>query len=291
MLETAISDGPNTCLKVSARGVRGYGRLVPRLIFDLDLRTPRERMEVHVQHMQARLVVAGDEVAGLGSVSGVVVGPSGTSVSVDVPVSAVTIDAAETQLVGDRLSLRMELSGLLLVRDDNTDGPRFASSPTPGEWWSRPFGHGQMTAVDVTIARSDWFARVREPLGTLRYLHLEVPIPAPGHPLGKAAARLRDAEQSLTAGDEPGVFLHCRGAIDALPGMPRDVFADLGDAREAKTLDDLVKAVGAYLHRGRHVEREGDRQGEFPVDSRDARFALNMTKVLVAHVAARLTRT
>lgn len=174
---------------------------------------------------------------------------------------------------------------MLWSKDDNTDGPQFASRPSPGEWTAVPFGSSTVTSLDFEIARSDWYSRIREPLGTLRYLFVEVPLPKAGHPLRKAAERLRDVEQALTAGDEPGVFLHCRGAVDALPGSPKNIFDGLSDAREAVALDALVKSAGAYLHRGRHVGRSGTQQGDFPVTGRDARFALNLTKVLISHVA------
>jgi hypothetical protein len=82
MNETSVSDGPNVWLKLAARGVRAEGKLLPRLVFDVEIRTPRERMETHIQHLRARLLIAG-EVAGTGSASGILVGPYGNSASID----------------------------------------------------------------------------------------------------------------------------------------------------------------------------------------------------------------
>ncbi len=240
-------------------------------------------MQTHIQHLQARLLIAG-EVAGTGSASGIFVGPYGNGASIEIPISPNALDFAEAQVTGDRLFLTLGFSGVLWSKDDNTDRPQFASRPTPGEWTAVPFG-STVVSLDFEIARSDWYSRIREPLGTLRYLFVEIPLPTAGHPLRKAGERLRDAEQALTAGDEPGVFMHCRGAVDALPGSPKNIFDALSDPREAAALDELVKAAGAYLHRGRHVDRSGTQQGDFPVTGRDARFALNLTKVLISHVA------
>jgi hypothetical protein len=284
MNETSVSDGPNVWLKLAARGVRGEGKLLPRLVFEMETRTPRERMQTHIQHLRARLLIAG-EVAGTGSASGIIVGPYGNSASIEIPISPNALDYAEAQLTNDRLYLTLAFSGVLWSKDDNTDRPPYASRPSPGEWTAVPFGGSAVTSLDFEIARSDWYSRIREPLGTLRYLFVELPLPKTGHPLRKAAERLRDAEQALTAGDEPGVFLHCRGAVDALPGSPKNIFDGLSDAREADALDALVMAAGTYLHRGRHVDRSGSQQGDFPVTGRDARFALNLTKVLISHVA------
>jgi hypothetical protein len=287
MNETSVSDGPNTYLRLAARGVRGEGKLLPRLVFDVETRTPRERMQTHIQHLHARLLIAG-QVAGTGSASGILVGPYGNSASIEIPISPHALDFAEAQVTGDRLVLALAFSGVLWSKDDNTDRSQFASRPSPGEWTAVAFG-SSVTSLDFEIARSDWYSRIREPLGTLRYLFVEVPLPSARHPLHKAAERLRDAEQALTAGDEPGVFLHCRGAVDALPGSPKNIFDELSDPREAAALDAIVKSAGAYLHRGRHVDRSGTQQGDFPVTGRDARFALNLTKVLISHVSSVIT--
>jgi hypothetical protein len=284
MNEISIANGVNVWLKLTAGTVRGQGTLLPRLVFEIDARPPRQQMQVQIQQLQARLLIAG-ELAGTGTTAGILAGPYGTMVEVEIPISPNALDFAEAQLTGDRLRVTLEFRGVLWSKDDSTEPRKFASQPAPGEWTAFTFGASAMTALDFEVARSDWFSRIREPLGTLRYLFVEIPLPSSGHPLRKAAEQLKSAERALTAGDEPGVFLYCRGAIDALPGSPQKIFDGLTDAGEAKTLDELVRAAGAYLHRGRHVERSGAQQGDFPVTGRDARFALNLTKVLISHVA------
>jgi hypothetical protein len=284
MTETSIADGANVWLKLAARTVRGQGTLLPRLVFDIEARPPRGQMLIQIQQLQARLVIA-NEVAGTGAAAGILVGPHGNGLEVEIPISPSALDFAEAQLTDDRLRVTLELRGLLWAKDDSTEPPRYTSQPNPGEWTAFTFGGSSTTTLDFEIARSDWYSRVREPLGTLRYLFVEIPLPSSGDPLRKAAEQLKRAERALTSGDEPGVFLYCRGAIDALPGSPKKIFDGLANDREAKTLDDLVLAAGNYLHRGRHVERSGDQQGDFPVTSRDARFALNLTKVVISHAA------
>jgi hypothetical protein len=290
MSDILISNGHLGLLKANAGGVRGEGRLVPHLVFDLDIRTPRENMEAHVQVLEGRLTL-GSEIAGTGSTFGTVVGPHGKLVSIEIPVSPAVLDVAQQLMPGDDLQLRLQLRGLVLLKDDNNDGARTMGQPGVGEWGAHSFGAASLVTLDFRVSRSDWFTRVREPLGLLRYVNVEIAIPrGQGHPLQKAGELLVRADRALAEGDEPGVFLYCRGAVDALPGSPKDVFTELEDAREAKTLDALLLAAGNYLHRGRHVDRDGDRQGEFPVTGADARFALNLTKVIVSHTADVLIR-
>jgi hypothetical protein len=290
MHEITITNGQLPLLRAVAGGVRGEGRLLPRLVFDMDIRTPRENMEAHVQMFEARLKLA-SEIAGTGSTSGTVVGPHGKVVSVEIPVSAAVLDVAQDLMSGDDRLLQLELRGLVFLRDDNNDGARTMGQPEVGEWGAHSFGATSLVTLDVRVSRSDWFSRVREPLGLLRYINVEIAVPrGQAHPLQKAGELLARADRALTEGDEPGVFLYCRGAVDAIPGMPKDLFTDLPDARESKVLDDLLLAAGNYLHRGRHVDRDGDRQGEFPVTGADARFALNLTKVIVSHAADVLSR-
>ncbi|HMJ36661.1 MAG TPA: hypothetical protein VK501_22340 [Baekduia sp.] len=263
---------------------------MPRLVFELDVRTPRERMEVHLQLLEARFVL-GSEVAGVGMADGHVVGPHGRRILVEIPVAPVVLDVAQQLMPDDELLLQLRLSGLAFIKDDNSEHPQYMGEPAVGEWSAQSFGTHQHMTLDFRVSRSDWFRRVREPLGLMRYLHVEIGIPrGTGHPLAKVGELLANADRALAQGDEPGVFLHCRGAVDALPGSPKNIFDGLVDEREAKALDDLLRTAGAYLHRGRHVDREGDRQGEFPITGADARFALNLTKVVVSHVADVLDR-
>jgi hypothetical protein len=50
-------------------------------------------------------------------------------------------------------------------------------------------------------------------------------------------------------------------------------------------MNNLMLQAGRYFHLGRHVAIEGEGQGSFPVNHRDARFALNLVKLLIAHTS------
>jgi hypothetical protein len=183
------------------------------------------------------------------------------------------------------VDLKLMLSGWLHTRDDNSDGRRFVGDPQPGEWVFQNFGEGRTTELTFQVARSDWFTHVLQPIGTLEYISTEITLPTGGSALRKALDRLDQAERAYVLGDDAAVFLHCRGAIDALPGAKQRIFDVLSNQDEAKLLDALMLHAGQYLHHGRHVATDGEEQGDFPIDHNDARFALNLTKLLVAHTS------
>jgi len=54
--------------------------------------------------------------------------------------------------------------------------------------------------------------------------------------------------------------------------------------RRAK-INALAKALGDYLHSGRHVAPGGQQQGDFPVDHRDAAYVLGSTRLLIAYTS------
>lgn len=84
----------------------------------------------------------------------------------------------------------------------------------------------------------------------------------------------------------PAVFQYCKGMIEALPGWPKEIFSGMLDRSKAEHLDRLVLAAKHYLDHGRHVAQGGAQEGDFPVNHREALFALNMAKVLLAEISA-----
>src|SRR4051794_32029618 len=124
--------------------VTGRGRIMPRLTFDMEARTTRERMQVDIQLMHARLV-AGGEPLGEGFATGISLGAMDTQIQIEVPITVGALDALDAAVTGNRVDLTLELSGFLRARDDNEDGRRYASQLAPGEWVYQPFGRSQNT--------------------------------------------------------------------------------------------------------------------------------------------------
>jgi hypothetical protein len=246
-------------------------------------------MKAQIQVMRAELI-AGAEVLGMGILTGVEVVHSEYASSIEIPVSRAALDHLATLVSGEQVELALRLSGWLRARSDNDDG-QFASDPDPGEWVYHGFGVGRQTELRFQIARSNWYSQVLQPIGTVEYTSIEIAIPDGDLTLKPAINRLAEAERAYIEGDDPTVFARCRAATEALPGAAKKIFDGLADASEAKALDDLMLRANNYFHRGRHVAKEGDRQGDFPVTHADAQFALNLAKLLVGHVGHVLTRT
>jgi hypothetical protein len=229
---------------------------------------------------------ADGEVLGEGFLTGAVLAFQDTHLDVEIPLSQAVIHYLDGAVADDQVHLTLGLSGFVRAKDDNTDGPQFASRPDPGEWTYEPFGRARQSELGFQIPRSDWFTRVLEPIGTTEFVATEIALPHGDHKLRAAAARLKEAERAYRTGDDPTVFARCRAATEALPGAPKEIFDVLTDREEAAALDQLLLKANTYFHRGRHV----DSDGEFPVTHRDAGFALNLAKLLIAHAAAVLGR-
>jgi hypothetical protein len=238
--------------------------------------------------MQAELRVAG-ELLGTGFITGVSLAHGGRPIAIEIPVSRAGISFLETQSPGDRVDLELKLTGWLRAQDNNEDAHRFTSDPQPGEPIYVSFGQANRAELRFEVARSDWFSRVLEPIGTVQYISTEIVLPRDDTTLQAAVSQIRKAETAYATHDDPAVFLYCRAAIDALPGARQEIFASLSDPDEARVLNDLTRQTGQFLHRGRHIAAGDDPGGaEFPVDHHDARFALNLTKLLIAHIGRAL---
>lgn len=142
--------------------------------------------------------------------------------------------------------------------------------------------------VSLQVPRSEWFKRILEPIGSHEYLLTEIPLlkGGVGALLQASYRQLTEAERHFADGNDASVFFHCKGAIEALPGWPKGIFESVVDQAKARRLDELVKSAKSYYDHGRHIAQEGGQQGDFPVNHREAQFALNMAKVLLAEAAA-----
>jgi len=99
-----------------------------------------------------------------------------------------------------------------------------------------------------------------------------------------AVTQLDRGEAAYATGDDPAVFSHLRGALDALPGAKKHVLDGVSDTNKRSRLDTLLKDAGEFLHTGRHVAKLGEQAGSFPVTHVDAAFALDL-RCCCPHVA------
>jgi hypothetical protein len=275
-------------IKLRSGDVYARGNVRPRLWVTLYAATTREKRYANIHLLRGKLLFGNEEIAE-GLLSGVRLNYMERALTLEIPIGREALQYVTDNATGDRIDLKLDLSGWMQVRRELTDDEpaRYQEDPEPGQWGFLSFGEGRQTQLDFQVARSHWFTQVLEPIGSLSYVITEIPLPKGGAGAAFQATlnHLREAERRYAAGDDAGVFFSCRAALEMLPGAPKQVFDPLPDRDVAERLDALMKETVAYLHRGRHPQREGDRLGEFPVDHADALFGLSLTRLLLAQTS------
>lgn len=187
-----------------------------------------------------------------------------------------------------RVTLTLALAGLLRYRHSFQAGDGRAQGLGDADTWHiEAIGENSAQQLELQVARSDWYEQVIAQLGIGSYLITSLMLP--GAPSWKATlAHLEQAGRALTEANPPAVFGYCRAALDALPGAKTNMFDAMPEGKKRDAINELTKRLGEYLHSGRHVEPNsgGQMAGEFPVDQRDARFAYNLMKLLMAQIGS-----
>jgi len=123
-----------------------------------------------------------------------------------------------------------------------------------------------VTVQDCVIKRSDWLKLLAQ-MGWQEYEIFEVarqPL-LKDQNLTVALQRLDDAQTALRSGDYPGVLAKCRAAFESAAkhesqGDTKKGFESLlarafaEDPTKQKSADDIIKALSAYAHLGRHEQ-------------------------------------
>jgi hypothetical protein len=266
---------------------------VPQITIPLEVRAADRGIQVELLRLSFGLKI-GQTLVGQGEL-----GPyrlAGTDYTY-LPVTATCPQAALPYLVNPeppqgRITLTLALKGLVRYRHEFKDSEGQAQGlGTPGTWHIESIGSNSAQDLDVQVARSDWYEQVVAKLGLGSYIVTPLYLPC-GLPSWQAAlGHLDDAARAIVQPSPPGVFGACRAAIDALPGDKTAIFASMPEGKKRDAIDELTKAIGKYIHSGRHVVPDGGEEGEeqvgkFPVDQRDAMFANNLVKLLLSHIAS-----
>lgn len=266
--------------------VQAIGQVFPRVQFELRLRTPTERVQAEIHHLRLRVKFM-NEVLGEGTAGGEYVDTNDRRMRVEVPISRSALAFVNENLRADRLDLTLSLQGWMRIRKE----PQGGTGEPPAEWTFTSFGVMGMADINFQIARGEWFKRILEPLGSYEYVLTELPVlkGSASVALQRPLAHIREAERHFAEGNDPAVFQYCRAMIEALPGWPTEIFADVADANKGGRLNELTLAAKRYYDHGRHLAKEGAHEGDFPVNHREALFAINMAKVLLAEIAATIS--
>lgn len=280
---TDLTYNGQTWAKLTLSSVMGQGRISPRLLFNFEARTLREQTRVQVIQLNAT-VTLNNELLGRGSVREVgeiITWFDGGFLTFDVFTNREAIYFAQEHFRDHTLFFDVEIAGLLHVCDGK-DGEPFI-----------PVNVRSPSKMGLPISRSDWIKKVLEPLGIGEYVLMEMPVPrVPDRERWeKALTHLKTAEQQFVQGHDAGVFQSCRAVFEGIEGAPKNNFDNaIVDDEKRKKVDELLKYAVAYFHAGRHVSKSGPQQGEFPVDHRDAEFALSLAKMFLAYIGKLLVK-
>jgi len=267
---------------VEVQGFHGMGMVLPRLSVTLKMSQLTAGDKVRVEGLTARLKLE-SELLAVALPLPLDIEP-GRQFEAEFPLLPPAIAAIQAREANPTIVLSMEFAGLHHIFRDPPTADTFVHPVPLREWTMVPV---EPTPVTLSIPRSDWYSKILEPIGAYRYLLYALTLPkadAAGS-LASAVKQIADAERAFALGDDPAVFLRCRGAWDALPGNKTAIFDIIADTTKRSGVDELGKRFGQFLHAGRHVATDGSEQGDFPVDHRDAEFALNMTKLFVGYVS------
>ena len=282
----SLISGTRTQALIDLQSVGARGVVSPRLLLVLHAAPPNERSSIEFHDMRAR-VMLGQELLGETRITGEQVLSQGRSIQLEIPTTHRMLNHVTDQLGAQaQVSLTLGWYGILRVLWEPGDSDaRYQGDPEPGVWTVFQIDEGNHEQP-IMISRSDWFSRVVTAVGTSDFIFTEVAVPK--GPIGddwRFAINLLDqAEKAFVLGDDAAVFLHLRGAFDALPGAKKNIFGDLPEPLR-KYLNALAKEIGEFLHAGRHVAELVDGSKSFPVNHIDARFAINLVRVLLSYAS------
>lgn len=269
-------------LRLSDPRFQGMGKISPRIAIYSQARTLSPGLAVRVLNLKAELKLGTETLVELDMQRpGTLYSSSESSIEFIGPVPRRALNFVNQTARGHIIDFSVTFRGLLLARE-SIDGQFkvLPSNMAPDEW------HYIDIATNPNVAqltKSLWLHSVLEPVGYDQFVELEFQVPSGAAGWAKAYALLKAAEEKYVLGDDPGVFLQCRGMVEALEGYPKDILNFLPDGSKRSQLDDLFKEAGQFFHAGRHVSQTGPNQGTFDVSHADAEFALVLAKTLLAY--------
>jgi hypothetical protein len=271
-------------LRLSEPRFQGMGKVSPRIAVYSQARTLSPELAVRILNLTAELKLGTEVLAGLEMQRpGALYSSSESSMEFIGPVSRRALNFVNDSARGHVIDFSLTFRGLLLAREST--GGQFRVLPAhlaPDEWQYIDIATNPNS---TQLTKSLWLHSVLEPVGYDQFIELEFQVPSGAAGWAKSFALLKSAEEKYVLGDDPGVFLQCRGMVEALEGYPKDILNFLADGLKRTQLDDLFKEAGQFFHAGRHVSQTGPNQGTFDISHADAEFALVLAKTLLAYYA------
>jgi len=145
-----------------------------------------------------------------------------------------------------------------------------AGNPEPDTW--EPLTLTSNCPETLKVPRANWYEQVLAPTRNEQYRYIELALPRSDQMLtvewANAVTQLDRAEAAYATGDDPAVFSHLRGALDALPGAKKHVLDGVSDTNKRSRLDTLLKDAGEFLPHRTSRREAGGAGRELPGDPR-----------------------
>lgn len=253
--------------------IAGEGRVIPVIIVVAQMRTLVEEVEVTPFHMTAKLQL-GSDVIGQGSLRrcGTEIRVYPKQVEFEIQTTERAINFVNEQFRDNYLSFSLVFDLLVQHTDNKTNQSRVIKAADSG--------------LSFRVSKLDWLKQVLEPIGYADFTLIELPIPEiPNREQWtKALNHIGEAEAQYRTGNDPGVFSRCYAAYESIKPIKKHLESIVSEDKRNAT-KSVFDGMQRFLNQGRHVERSGAEPGEFPVDHRDAEFALYLTKSSMAYLA------
>ena len=274
MHEVTIQDESGTAglLRITYDGIRGEGRIQPTIVVVAKMATLVKEDTIRPFQMATKLQLEGETV-GHGSLRGVgkLINVYSGQAEFELLTSQQALNFVNERFRQDYLSFALVFD--CLVNFTREGQPTRIIKPQP-------------TALGFQISRLDWLKRVLEPIKYADFALLELPVPdIPDREQWKIALQhIEEAEKQYRSGNDPGVFSRCYAVYEAI--KPIDgLLASVESEDKRNAIDSMLGDMRRFFNKGRHVEKRGAGAGEFPVDHRDAEFALCVVKSSIAYLA------
>lgn len=275
MHDVIIQDENQTTgiLRVTFERIGGEGRIFPTIVVVAQIGTLVEEVRVIPFNMTAKLKL-GNDIIGQGGLR-----ECGKELKV-YPKQAVfelqttqrAINFVNEQFREDYLDFALYFDSLIHYTNDKNQSSRIIKPAASG--------------LSFKVSKLDWLKQVLEPIKYADFTLLELPIPEiPNREQWtKALNHIDEAEAQYRTGNDPGVFSRCYAAYEAIKPIEKHL-ESVANEDKRNAIKSMFDNMRRFYNKGRHVEKAGAESGEFPVDHRDAEFAIYLIKSSVAYLA------
>jgi len=273
MYEQTMMDetGSRGLLRIEFDRIAGEGKILPIILVIGKMSTCSNEFAVIPVNVSVKLKL-GNETIGQGGLRecGRVINSYGRQIIFEVQTNQRALNFIDERFREDYLEFSLAFDTLMQVTRDQLT--TIVKPPS--------------CALSFQISKLDWLKQVLQPMQYADFAFLELPIPeVPNREQWtKALNHVGEAEAQFRTGNDPGVFSCCYAAYEAIQPIKTHLESVTNEDKR-NAIKSIFDDMRRFYNKGRHIERTGADSGKFPVDHRDAEFAIYLTKSSVAYLA------